>query len=78
MFVMHFAEKAVYITNKVEHFSFKSGRPMWIEKLTKEDYSVAVRISTKNLYTTLKSYITKVLTTELNFYVFLSGKSLLT
>ena len=30
----------LYITNKTEHFSFKSEHAMWVAKLVKEDCSV--------------------------------------
>ena len=41
MLAVHFIVKAtnqLYITNKMEHFNFKSGRAMWVAKLIKEDW----------------------------------------
>ena len=56
-----------------EHFSFKSGRTMWVMKLIKEAYIVTVRISASN--NTFKKFIAEVLeyksvlTEELNLHV---------
>ena len=33
VFSIHFTVKAMYITNKMEHFSFKSGCAMLVAKL---------------------------------------------
>ena len=46
MLAVHFTVKAfnqLYITNKMEHFSFKSGRAVQVAKLIKEDWPI-VRI----------------------------------
>ena len=37
--VRHLSSK----TNKMEHFSFKSGRPVWVAKLTKEDWPIVLQ-----------------------------------
>ena len=33
----------LYITNKMEHFSFKSGRAMWVAKLIEEDWPIVLQ-----------------------------------
>ena len=37
MLCLSFIIKAVYITNKIEYFSFKSGHAMRVAKLIRED-----------------------------------------
>ena len=36
VFVVHLAFNQLYIPNKMEHFSFKSGRAMWVAKRIKD------------------------------------------
>ena len=46
VFTINFAVKAfnqLYITNKAERFSFKSGRTVCIAKLTKTDWLVVLQ-----------------------------------
>ena len=44
----------------MERFSFKSGRAMQVAKLIKEDWPIVLQLEFQ-LYTTFKSFITKVL-----------------
>ena len=43
MLYFPFTVKAMYITNKMEQFSFKSGRGMWVVKLIKEDWLIVLQ-----------------------------------
>ena len=47
VFAIHFAIKALYITNKTERFSFKSGCAVHIAKLTKTDWLVVKILALK-------------------------------
>ena len=73
----------LYITNKTERFSFKSGHALQVAKLIKEDWPMVLR-TVRTLCYFLKHLITKVpeyKAEELNFYalyVFLSDESLVT
>ena len=67
---------ALYITNKTEHFSFKSGRALQVAKLIKEDWPIVLQYEFRQLYAQylLKHFITKVLeykAEELNLYALL-------
>ena len=50
----------LYFINKTEHFSFKSGYAVRVVKLM-EELAYSGNFGFKQLYTTSKSYITKVL-----------------
>ena len=46
MLAIYFTVKAVnqlYITNKMEHFSFKSGRAMRVAKLIKDNWPIVLQ-----------------------------------
>ena len=65
VFVVHFAAKPfnqLYITNKAEHLSFKSGHAVHVAKLTKANWLVVnvVLQYEFRLNTTLCYFITKV------------------
>ena len=56
------AVNQLYINNKTERFSFKSGHTVWVVELMKEDWPIVLQnFGLKQLYTTIKSFITKVL-----------------
>ena len=40
----------LYITNKMEHFSFKSGRAMQVAKLIKEDWPIVISAQNNFIY----------------------------
>ena len=65
----------MYIANKTECFSFKSGRAIWVAKFIKEDhaaYNVTVRILAKTTF--IKSFITRILEYCMYCYVLLSDE----
>ena len=43
VFAVRFAVKALYITNNMEHFSFKSGHAVHVAKPTKTDCLVVLQ-----------------------------------
>ena len=42
IFAVHYMFNQLYITNKTEHFSFKSRHAAWVAKLIKQDWPIVL------------------------------------
>ena len=58
----------LYVTNKTERFSLKSGRTMWVAKLIKEDWPkcYSMNFGSKQLYPILKATVLECKAEEIN------------